>query len=312
MTGGTSRVLAATSIALAIAPNVLAQPRIANAKVETRQLARPLDVEIAAIAAQGGPRWVAYRVPMIGGSRRMCCWDSASAASDCCGQCQLERGGGVTLEQPPRSADRDASTRITIEPPSDMLVFARVENKQIVRLRTFTPDCDIDAGGMAVVWLENVREDESARWLAALARTPQAAGQNLGAAAGPGSGVQRPAISALALHPTQTAVTTLIAIARDDPGPRIRAHALFWLAQRAGEEAIVTIGGAIETDPEIEVRKRAVFALSQLPRGEGVPLLIEVARTHRSAEVRRQAMFWLGQSRDPRAVDFFEKILRAK
>jgi hypothetical protein len=53
-----------------------------------------------------------------------------------------------------------------------------------------------------------------------------------------------------------------------------------------------------------------VFALSQLPRGEGVPLLIDLARNHRIPEVCRQAMFWLGQSKDPRAVDFFEQILR--
>jgi len=26
--------------------------------------------------------------------------------------------------------------------------------------------------------------------------------------------------------------------------------------------------------------------------------------------VRKQAMFWLGQSRDPRAIDFFAEILK--
>jgi HEAT repeat protein len=58
------------------------------------------------------------------------------------------------------------------------------------------------------------------------------------------------------------------------------------------------------------VKKRAVFALSQLPKEEGVPLLIKVARTNANPAVRKQAMFWLGQSRDPRAVDFFAEILR--
>jgi HEAT repeat protein len=93
---------------------------------------------------------------------------------------------------------------------------------------------------------------------------------------------------------------------------RIRGQALFWLSQRAGDEALKTIGTAVSDDPELEVKRRAVFALSQLPRGEGVPLLIDVARTHRLPEVRRQAMFWLGQSRDPRAVDFFEQVLTQK
>ncbi len=71
-----------------------------------------------------------------------------------------------------------------------------------------------------------------------------------------------------------------------------------------------TVTNAIDQDPDTEVRKRAVFALSQMPKDEGVPKLIEVARTHRNAEVRKQAMFWLGQSGDPRALKFFEDILR--
>ena len=84
---------------------------------------------------------------------------------------------------------------------------------------------------------------------------------------------------------------------------------MFWLAQRAGDKAVGTITQALE-DPETEVRKQAVFALSQLPKDEGVPKLIEVARTHRDAAVRKQAMFWLGQSRDPRALTFFEQTLQ--
>jgi HEAT repeat protein len=72
---------------------------------------------------------------------------------------------------------------------------------------------------------------------------------------------------------------------------------------------VAAITGAIENDPETEVKKKAVFALSQLPKDEGVPMLIQVARTNKNGEVRKQAMFWLGQSKDPRAVRFFEDIL---
>jgi hypothetical protein len=39
---------------------------------------------------------------------------------------------------------------------------------------------------------------------------------------------------------------------------------------------------------------------------------MEVARTNRNPEVRKQAMFWLGESKDPRAVKFFEEILNRK
>jgi HEAT repeat protein len=57
------------------------------------------------------------------------------------------------------------------------------------------------------------------------------------------------------------------------------------------------------------VKKTAVAALGRMPKDEGVPLLIQVARTNRNIDVRKQAMFWLGESKDPRAVSFFEEIL---
>ncbi len=41
-------------------------------------------------------------------------------------------------------------------------------------------------------------------------------------------------------------------------------------------------------------------------------MLIEVARTNRNAQVRKKAMFWLGQSKDPRAIKFFEDVLATR
>jgi HEAT repeat protein len=105
------------------------------------------------------------------------------------------------------------------------------------------------------------------------------------------------------------AVDAIVAVAKRDPDGHVRGQALFWLAQTAARRAPGTIQAALDDDPEVEVKKKAVFALSQLPRDEGVPLLIGVARSHRNPEVRRQAMFWLGQSRDPRALAFFEDVL---
>jgi HEAT repeat protein len=105
------------------------------------------------------------------------------------------------------------------------------------------------------------------------------------------------------------AIDEMIRMAHDDSSAHVRGQALFWLAQKAGQKAVGTIAGAIENDPDTEVKKKAVFALSQLPREEGVPKLIEVAQNNRNPEVRKQAMFWLGQSHDPRALEFFEKVL---
>jgi HEAT repeat protein len=114
---------------------------------------------------------------------------------------------------------------------------------------------------------------------------------------------------ALYVSPEPQAVDEMIRMAHDDHDPHVRGQALFWLAQKAGAKAAGAINGAIENDPDTEVKKKAVFALSQMPHEEGVPKLIQVAETNKNPEVRKQAMFWLGQSNDPRALQFFERIL---
>jgi HEAT repeat protein len=176
-----------------------------------------------------------------------------------------------------------------------MLVLVRVAAKSVDRIRVFSPDCVLDAGGRTLHWLDAVTPAESV----ALLRT----------FIGSNDRVRSGAMAALAMHPQDVAVPALVALARQDTSTKVRGDALFWLGQSAGRTVAGEITAAIENDPDTDVKKRAVFALSQLPKDEGVPLLISVARTNRNPVVRKQAMFWLGQSNDPRALEFFEQIL---
>ena len=114
---------------------------------------------------------------------------------------------------------------------------------------------------------------------------------------------------ALSISREPGAIDEMIRMAHEDESTHVRGQALFWLAQKAGQKAESAITGAIENDPDTEVKKKAVFALSQMPHEEGVPKLIQVAQSNKNPEVRKQAIFWLGQTNDPRALDFFEKIL---
>jgi hypothetical protein len=125
----------------------------------------------------------------------------------------------------------------------------------------------------------------------------------------PSADVRAHVTFALSVSREAPALDEMIRMAKEDESGHVRGQALFWLAQKAGKNAVGTITGAIEDDPDTDVKKKAVFALSQLPKDEGVPKLIEVAKTNRNPAVRKQAMFWLGQSNDPRALAFFEKIL---
>jgi hypothetical protein len=125
----------------------------------------------------------------------------------------------------------------------------------------------------------------------------------------PSSEVRGHVAFALSVSKEPAALEEMIRMAHDDESGHVRGQAIFWLAQKAGKRAVSAIDGAIANDPDTEVKKKAVFALSQLPKDEGVPKLIQVAENNRNPEVRKQAMFWLGQSQDPRALSFFEKVL---
>jgi HEAT repeats len=125
----------------------------------------------------------------------------------------------------------------------------------------------------------------------------------------PSSDVRAHVTFALSVSRDPGAIDEMIRMAHDDESGHVRGQALFWLAQKAGKKEAAAITNAIENDPDTEVKKKAVFALSQMPKDEGVPKLIQVAETNRNRDVRKQAMFWLGQSNDPRALAFFEKVL---
>jgi hypothetical protein len=191
---------------------------------------------------------------------------------------------------------------VQLEPAKEMIVLVRVNDKAVDRLRTFAPHCSIDAGEMPVVWLDGVSPDASATWLAAMANTAATSSEKNPA-------LLQAALSALDITPGGVALRSLIAFAKDSSRPNVRSRAISSLALRAEAEAGATIQNAIVNDPDTEVKKTAVAALGRMPKDEGVPLLIQVARTNRNPAVRKQAMFWLGESKDPRAVTFFEEIL---
>jgi hypothetical protein len=155
---------------------------------------------------------------------------------------------------------------------------------------------------------ESLRK-QTAFWLGAAREKAGLAMLQKMAKSDPSPEVRAQVTFALSVSHEQGALEEMIRMAHDDQSSHVRGQALFWLAQKAGQKAVGAITGAIESDPDTDVKKKAVFALSQLPKDEGVPKLIEVAQTNHNREVRKQAMFWLGQSHDPRALAFFEKIL---
>jgi len=249
------------------------RPRLSNGRVEphaTTNIAKDLRALAATLTE---PTWIGYAQPMIAGEHNMCdYWNDGRRFSS-------------------------STDPIRLEPADFFFVLFRAENKDIIRIRTFSANCPLDAGGKVVHWFNNVAVADSVNFLKTFVG-PSATRRMMNSA-----------VTAIALTEGQQPLNELITIARDGATANVKGQGLFWLAQRAGQKAVGTITAAIDNDPDTEVKKKAVFALSQLPKDEGVPLLIDQARNNRNPAVRKQAMFWLGQSKDPRALKFFEEIL---
>lgn len=361
-------LLAAAALLLCAITAAAQQPRVINAKSETRSAAAGLEKEFRAIvAAHDSPAWIAYGVPTIPGERTMCCgnWNNGYSMPACC---VLESSNnGVSINSSDSTRGTVSGGTVKLEGPQTMFVLFRVEQKQVNKIRMYSEDCQLDAGGLPFIWLSDVRPSESVALLSTFVKSGdfmEHDGSHVGnnaltaiafqsdpaadralesfvapdqpeslrrqtafwlgnergksglevlkrmARQDPSEHVRDQVTFALSQSKEPDAVDEMIRMAREDSSMHVRGQALFWLGQKAGKKAEAAITSAIENDPDTSIKKKAVFALSQLPHGDGVPLLINVARTNSNPAVRKDAMFWLGQSHDPRALDFFEQVLK--
>ena len=278
-----------------------AQPaRLANARLEPRPATGGLEKSFRALAAaQESPAWVAWSVPATG-VHHMCCYGSLDDldSSPCAGGCFLEsEGRNVTVINSDGGdcVDRSGSSRI--------LVFLRLEARAVERLRTFSSDCTLDAGGLPVFWLSDVRPSESVAFLETFVGDSSLSHKK------PGKGGE-PALSAIALHDDPSADAALEKYAAAGNPESLRKKAFFWLGNardRRGYEFLRTLARKEESD---EMRRHLTFALSQSKVPEATDTLMEMAKRDASSSVRGQALFWLAQKAGKKAAATIENAIR--
>jgi HEAT repeat protein len=320
---------------LAAALPLAAQPKLLiNAKVDTRSASGGLEPAFKAlVSAQPQPAWIGYTVPSTRTFNLGCEWVNGNGGT-----------AGV----------------VHLEPPDHALILFRVVDNAVERIRSLSPDCEIDAGGVPFHWLTDVQPAQSVALLASYAKDhdgPYNGAMNsiathadpsadqalerflavdqpqplrlrvvgwMGSSRGkhglevlkgliasdPDLRVRERAVNAVGSSHEPEALDLLISIARSDKNPKLRAQAIGDLGHKPSQKVVATLTNAIENDSDVDVQKRAVSALQSLPDGEGIPLLINVVKSTKSPEVRKQAMSNLRSSRDPRALTFFEDMLK--
>jgi HEAT repeat protein len=275
------------------------QPRIANGQVSNRAAGTLAQTFRSIVAAQTDVAWIGYSVPVKDRDQVMCCWSTGDSSisgsmragdAPCCGSCRMEPGAAG--EAAPRSSAPSTQGPVKLEGPERMMVLFRIADKQVERVRVYSEDCALDAGGRPVTWLDEVQPADSVALLESLVSAETERKSRITSAA----------LHAIAQHAEPSAGATLERLATRHATPSVRGDALFWLAQRGDPGAPGIIVNAIDKDPAADVRKRAVFALSQLRNNQGVDALIRVGRSHADANVRGEAIFWLGQKAGAKAA----------
>lgn len=303
------------------------QPTIENARVEKRNSSGPLAQQLAQFGA--GPFWAGYSEPIVAGRHGTMCGSHELEGSPMRLEGQtaivilIRMEGGQTdqlrLASPDCRIDAGGLPFIWIEnvPPAESIAWLKTNLNA-------KPDTVINAVALhagpaadqaldelsAASNLPRVRE-KTAFWFgnARGAHGLQALKRMFAADASPR--VREQVIFGFTQSKEPGAMSNVIEAARNDKDPAIRSKALFWLSQKASDQQTRdAIRNALTSDPELKVKEQAVFALHNLPNNEGLPALIDVAKTHHDPAVRKKAIFWLGQSKDPRAVDFFAQILK--
>lgn len=280
---------------------VSAPARLEHADLRAQSASAGLPAVYRDLASrQQKPAWIGWSVP-LSGIHHNCCYESMDALDEnpCAGRCYLESdyrnvnivhsdGGGDCVQR---------------EGAAGLVVLLRVEAGQTQRLRTFTNDCRIDAGGLPVFWLTDVRPSESVALLEGFIKD---------------SSLERrkhkengePTLGAIALHDDPAADAVVERFAAPDQPVNIRKQAIFWLGNARASRGYEVLRRLAQSEPDEELRQHIPFALSQSKAPEAVGTMIGMARSDANSRVRGQALFWLAQKAGRRAVAAIADAIR--
>jgi hypothetical protein len=290
----------AVATSLAVGVTIAAQqPRITNGRVAAQPAGSPFAQSFRSlVSSQADVAWFGYAVPVVDGERVMCCFSGDSTwingnvvmseGNGCCRACRLEPaadGTSMATRAPGSAGPGAARNVVRLEGSERMVVLFRIAERAVDRIRVFSEDCELDAGGRPVTWLEGVRPADSVSLLESFA-TP---------ADGRRDRVTDGAISAIALHGDPAADASLDRLVAVNQPEAVRKKVTFWLGNARGAHGLATLRRVLKDDPSAEVQKAAVFGVSQSREAGASDVLLGLARTDPSPRIRGEAIFWLGQ-----------------
>lgn len=261
-------------------------PQIVNGSLQQRSAASGLEAAVAAATKEQGANtfWVGYEGATALSDRMMCCFNSINDAGQrCCGGCRLDGERGTSINGQMNCVNDRPEYNY-------FFVMARVADGKVAKIRSFSPDCELDAVNMPVVWLTDVSPAQSIGWLKQqITRADKK--------------VDDSALHAIALHSVPLADSVLEEMTTPSNVERLRKQAAFWLGQERGRRGYAIVHKLAFSDQDARFREHLTFVLSQSHEKEAIEDVIKMARNDASERVRGQALFWLAQKAGRRAID---------
>jgi hypothetical protein len=252
-----------------------AQPKLlVNAKPDTRSAASGLEQAFRPlVAAPPQPAWIAYSVP----STRVNLG------------CDYVRDG---WSQP---------GVIHLEPPDHAVILFRVDGGAVERIRTLSPDCEIDAGDLPVHWLADVKPAESVALLDTFATGRERAVSRL----------MDGALAAIAAHADPAADAALQRFLAPGQPESIRLRVVSWFGPMRGRRGFDVLKNLIASDPNDRVRERAISTLANSKEPEALDLLTATARQNASPRMRMQALSALNRHSGAKVLNTFKEAIES-
>lgn len=253
--------LMAAALPLAAQPKLLvnAQTDVKSASAGLEQTLRPL------IGAQ--PAWIGYSVPGIRANMG----------------CDYVRDG---WNQP---------GVIHLEPPDHVVILFRVEGGEVLRIRSLSSDCEIDAGGLPVHWLNDVKPAESVALLQGFAAKRDRYSDS--------------AMTAISHHSDPAAEAALKRYLDLSQPSAVRVRAVSWFGNYRGRSGFEVIKALAANDPDERVRERAINTLGNSRETDAVDVLIQLARKDSNSRIRMAALSALNRHSGQKVLDTFREAV---
>ena len=211
----------------------------------------------------------------------MCC---SNGPFDCCGVCSLGGRSSCTANS---IAQQGRGTLGSVTE-----IFLKFQSSQLRQVRMFSPECEIDAAGRTVYWLDGVKPDQSVAYLL----------QGLDSNASSRSDVNG-LVAAIAFHSDPAAGSSLERMLQPERNIDIRNQAAFWIGSTRGSHGLDVLLAAVATEHDPGFLNHVVFSISQSSEQQrALNELMRLARNDPQEQVREQALFWLAQEAGKKAA----------